>query len=331
MPAQGSISTFAGVPEVRSYAILGTGGLGGYFGARLHHAGSPAHFLLHSDYHHVVKNGLRVESKFGDFSIRSPQVYARAEDMPRCYVVLIATKSTHNHLLPHFLPPVVKPGGAVLVMQNGLGMEERVAAIVGPAVHVIGGMAFLCSHKAGPGHIRHLDYGQVRLGEYSATGQAAGITPWVRAIADDFLRAGVPVEMEEDLLLARWKKLVWNVPYNGLSVVMNATTDRLMADLHTRALCESLMREVVAGAAAFGRAIDESFIELMMTNTDKMVAYKPSMMLDHERGRPMEVEAIYGNPLRAAAARGVPLPRIESLYRQLKFLEKGLDASRGSD
>ena len=306
---------------VRSYAILGAGALGGYFGARLHHAGLSVHFLFRSDYEQVSRNGLRVESKFGDFSIPAPQAYAQPEDMPRCDVAIVGIKSTHNDRLPGLLGPVVRPGGAVLVMQNGLGIEEQVARIVGPQVHVIGGMAFLCSHKAGPGQIRHLDYGQVRLGEYSAWQRAAGLTPWVRAIADDFLRAGVPVEAEEDLVLARWKKLVWNVPYNGLSVVMRATTDRLMADPHTRALCEALMREVAAGAAAFGRTIDAAFIEQMLRDTDQMVAYKPSMMLDFEQGRAMEIEAIHGNALRAARSRGVDLPRLEMLYWQLKFME----------
>jgi 2-dehydropantoate 2-reductase len=306
--------------RVRSYAIIGAGALGGWYGARLHHAGCSVHFLLHSDYAQVTRNGLRVESPCGEFSVRAPQAYQRPQDMPACDVALVGLKTTQNHLLPQLLPPVVRRDGCVLVMQNGLGVEELAAAAVNRCVQVLGGMAFLCSHKVGPGHIRHMDYGDVRLGHYSPDGRPAGLTRHVQQVAEDFTRAGVTVHVEEDLVLARWKKLVWNVPYNGLSVVLNATTDKLMADQDTRALCEALMLEVVEGAAAFGRAISRDFVQLMLANTEQMVAYKPSMMLDWEQGRPMEIEAIHGNPLRAAAGRGIVLPRLSMLYQQLRFL-----------
>ncbi len=303
------------------YAIVGVGGLGGYYGGRLHHAGHAVHFLLHSDYEQVRRQGLRVESVHGDFSIISPHAYSRAQDMPRCDVVLVGLKSTQNGVLPQVLPYLVKPGGAVLMMQNGLGIEEQVAKVVPSGVEIFGGLAFLCSHKVGPGHIRHMDYGHIRFGAYRGEGLPAGVPPLLRAVAEDFRRAGLPVDVEGDLLGARWKKLVWNVPYNGLSVVMRSTTERLMAHPQMRALCQSLMREVVAGAAAFGRAIDEAFVQKMLTDTDTMVAYKPSMLLDYERGQPMEIEAIYGNPVRAAAARGCAMPRVQMLYEQLKFLD----------
>ena len=311
----------------RSYAIIGAGALGGYFGARLHHGGLGVHFLLHSDYEHVKRRGLKVESCEGDFSIAHPSIFDKARHMPRCDVVLVGLKSTANDLLPAILPHVVNERAAVLVMQNGLGMEEQVARIVGPTTAVVGGMAFLCSNKVGPGHIRHLDYGQVRVGQHTPDGRPAGVTDAMRLIAEDFRRASVPVDVEEDLVLARWKKLVWNIPYNGLTVVHNTTTDELMRNPQTRELCESIMREVVAGAAGFGRVVEETFVQQMLTNTDKMVAYKPSMKLDYESGRAMELEAIYGNPLRAAASRGVQMPRVRELYEQLK----AVDACGGRD
>jgi 2-dehydropantoate 2-reductase len=140
----------------------------------------------------------------------------------------------------------------------------------------------------------------------------------MRAFGADLKSAGIDVVLEDDLVLARWKKLVWNVPYNGLSVVLDATTDQLMHTEPTRALCEALMGEVVAGAASFGRTIEPAFIQKMLNDTDKMVAYAPSMLLDYRAGRPMEIEAIHGEPVRAAAARGVDLPLMSCLYRQLK-------------
>jgi 2-dehydropantoate 2-reductase len=141
----------------------------------------------------------------------------------------------------------------------------------------------------------------------------------MRQIADDFERAGIPIQLSEDLLLARWQKLVWNIPYNGLSVVLDARTDELMADSYARSLVEQLMSEVVAGAAATGRIIGDRIIQQMLNHTEKMTPYRTSMKVDYDEKRPLEIEAIFGNPLRTATAVGVDLPLISILYRQLTF------------
>jgi 2-dehydropantoate 2-reductase len=309
------------MPAPRSYAVLGTGALGGYYGARLHHGGLDVHFLLHRDYEHVRAHGLRVESKDGDFSIVRPQAYGRACDLPPCDVAMVCLKTTQNRLLGELLPHAVKPGGWVLMMQNGLGIEDAAAAVV-PGRPILGGLAFLCSNKIGPGHVRHLDYGAVRLGEYRADGAATGATERLHAVAADLARAGIDVGIEDDLVLARWRKLVWNVTYNGLCVVHRCTTDVLMRDPGMRARCEAVMREVLAAAAACGREIEPDFVPFMMAATDAMASYKPSMLLDYERKEPLEVEAIYGNPLRAARAAGARCPLVTELYERLTALDR---------
>ncbi|MEP0858997.1 putative 2-dehydropantoate 2-reductase [Trichocoleus sp. DQ-U1] len=304
----------------RSYAILGTGALGGYYGAKLQRAGLNVHFLLHSDYEQVWQQGLVIESPDGDFTLPHVNAYPDANKMPPCDVVVVALKTTQNHLLPEMLPFAIKEGGVVLVLQNGLGVEEKVAKIVG-SERVMGGLCFLCSNKVGPGHIRHLDYKAITLGEYTPDYQPAGITERMRQIAGDFESADIPIQLAEDLLFARWQKLVWNIPYNGLSVVLDATTDELMSDLHTRLLVEQLMSEVLVGASAFGRKIPDSFVEKMLDHTAKMKPYRTSMKIDYDEGRPLEVETMFGNPLRTAQAAGVDLPKIAMLYQQLKFLD----------
>jgi len=308
--------------SARRYAIIGTGALGGYYGARLVHAGCEVHFLMRSDFEHVRQHGLTVESPEGDFSIppESINAYGDPADMPRCDTVCICLKATQNDALPDLLPGMLADDGVALLIQNGLGLEAEVARIVGDD-RVCGALAFLCSNKVGPGHIRHMDYGRIKLGRWTADGESAGIDEPMRRIKADFDRAGVPFELSDDLLLARWQKLVWNIPYNGLSVVLNATTDALMTDPGSRRLVEDIMREVVVGAAAFGRTIEPSFVQQMLDDTAKMTPYRTSMKVDFDEGRPMEVEAMFGNPIRAAAERGVHLPRIAMLYRQLRFLD----------
>ncbi len=304
----------------RRYAIIGTGAVGGFYGGRLARAGLDVHFLLRSDFEHVHGRGLRVDSVDGDFRLHRVHAYGRAEHLPACDVVVVALKTTENHRLAELLPAAAGEGGLVLMLQNGLGVEESAAGVVGPD-RVLGGLAFLCAEKVGPGHVRHLDYGFLTLGDYGAEGRPRGITGRLRGVGSDFEAAGIDVTLAEDLVLARWKKLVWNVPFNGLSVVLGAPTDALVADPDARALVEVLMDEVRAGAAACGREIEPAFRDHMLDLTGRMTPYRTSMKLDADAGRPMEVEAIFGAPLRAARAAGTDLPHVATLYRQLKFLD----------
>ncbi|WP_373536096.1 putative 2-dehydropantoate 2-reductase [Microcoleus sp.] len=304
----------------RNYAIVGTGALGGFYGARLQKAGLEVNFLLRTDYDRVKKHGLTIESPEGDFTLPQVRAYRDADKMPQCDVVILALKTTQNHLLPKLLPTLLKDNGVVLVLQNGLNAEPQIAQIVG-AERVIGGLCFLCSYKVSPGHICHIDYGTITLGEYAQDYKAIGITDRLRQIAEDFQLAEIPIEMSEDLLLSRWKKLVWNIPYNGLSVILNARTDELMANPDTLILVEEIMAEVIAAAKSCDRIIPDNFIPNMLEYTHKMKPYRTSMKIDYDESRPLEVEAIFGNPIRVAQKAGVKLPQIEVLYRMLKFVD----------
>lgn len=302
-----------------SYAVLGTGALGGLYGGLLARAGLEVHFLLNRDYQHVREHGVKVESPLGNFHLPSVHAYHSADDMPQVDVAIVSWKSTANAALASTLPLLLHGDSAVLVLQNGWEVERDAAAIVG-AERVLGGCCFLCSNKVGPGHIQHLDYGRITFGEY-APWLSGPVTPRMQAILKDFGRAGIDISGTEDLRHTRWTKLMWNIPFNGLSVVLDALTDRIMGNAPTAILAESLMREVRAAAAGCGSHIDESVISKLLSDTRKMVPYASSMLLDYQLGRPMEIEAIVGNPLRAAQAAGVSVPRIQMLYQQLQFLQ----------
>lgn len=301
------------------YGILGTGAVGGFYGARLQRSGQEVHFLARSDYTTIRHQGLRIQSKEGDFTLPKVWVYQDPRAMPPCDIVLVALKSTENDWLPKILPLMLKENGAVLLLQNGLGAEQEVAAFL-KIEQIFGGLTFVCANKLSPGHIHHLDYGFMTLGAYDSNYRAQRISPILEAMGKDFKNAGFAVTLTEDLLLARWKKLVWNIPFNGLSVILDAQTDEMMANPAICKLVQQLMKEVVVGAKACGREIPASFLDEMLEHTAKMIPYKTSMKLDYDAGRPLEVEAIYGNPLRMAQQFGVELPRIEVLYRQLQFL-----------
>ncbi len=305
-----------------SFAIVGTGAVGGYYGGLLQRAGQDVHFLMRSDYDHVRQHGLRIDSRHGDFILPQVNAYAHPQDMPRCDIVIVCLKNYDNVVLPQILPHIVKSSGCVLLLQNGLGAERAVQQIV-PECTVLGGLSFVCSNKIGPGHIHHIDYGRIAIGQYAADDKPAGKTEMMQAVATDLESAEIPISLLDDLVLARWMKLVWNVPFNGLCVVLNTTTDRLMAQADTLALTRELMEEVVLGASALGRTIPSAFVEKMVNDTLRMESYKPSMKLDYDAGRPMEIEAIYREPLRQARAKGTEMQKVSELYQLLRFLEAG--------
>jgi len=300
--------------------VVGLGAVGGFYGARLAVAGHEVHFVARSDAEHVREHGLLVESPDGDIHLRDVSVHRSPETVPDVDVVVLAVKTTDTARAVGLLDGLVGDDTLVLVLQNGLGVEARLADAV-PGTVVLGGMCFLCSNKVGPGHIRHLDYGRVTVGEHDPGG-AAGRTANVEAVVADLIGAGVAAEIVEHLAAGRWRKLVWNIPYNGLSVVLDAGTDELMADPDTRRLVEALMHEVAAGSGACGHEIEADFIDRMLRDTEAMAPYKTSMKLDHEAGRPLELDAIYAAPIVAAAAAGYAMVRTEALWAQLSFLDR---------
>ncbi|MEM7770067.1 MAG: putative 2-dehydropantoate 2-reductase [Cyanobacteria bacterium P01_E01_bin.6] len=306
----------------RRYAILGTGAVGGYYGACLQRSGCDVHFLARSDYDHICHHGLMVESPDGNFSLSPVNVYASVATMPRCDVIVVALKTTQNHLLPELLPPLLDTCSTVILLQNGLEAETFVASIVGDRHRVMGGLCFICSNKMGPGHIRHVDYKAIAIGEYAPDYVPVGISDTLEAIAQDFEAAGVPIIRSDDLLQARWQKLLWNIPFNGLSVVLNATTDQMIDHPEVRQLAESLIQEVRAIASAYGRVIDDQYINTMLEQTEKMEPYRTSMKIDYDCDRPLEVEALFGTPLNAGRSKGVFSPKLEMLYQQLIFLDQ---------
>ena len=139
---------------VRSYTIVGAGALGAYYGASLAHAGLDVRFLLRSDWEQVRAHGLRVESVRGDLSLASPSIFRSPDEVPPSDVVLVGLKTTANHALASLLGPLTGPDATVLMMQNGLGIEEEAAAVV-PGRTVLGGLAFLCANRVGPGPVSY--------------------------------------------------------------------------------------------------------------------------------------------------------------------------------
>jgi 2-dehydropantoate 2-reductase len=307
-------------------AVVGCGALGGYYAACLCRAGHEVHVLLRSDYAVVRREGIRIRSVNGDFAVH-PRCARSSEEIGVSEVVLIALKTTANATLPLVLPPLVGPETMVVSLENGLGDEEQVAAVVGEE-RVLGGLCFVCLNRTAPGVVEHTAHGRIVLGEHRRSPM-----PRTELLAAVFRAAGVPCQVTEDLARSHWEKLTWNIPFNGLGVAAVVgydnlaagrcptrrepgptwPTDRLLADARWAGWVRGLMDEVILAAQAQGHDLRGAWADELIERTRSMGAYRASTLLDFEQGKPLELESLFLEPLRRARVAGVRTPKLERL------------------
>jgi len=316
-------------------AIVGCGALGSYYGACLARGGAQVHFLLRSDFEIVRQSGVQILSAAGDFTLH-PHAAADPRDIGPCDWVVIGLKTTANHTFAQLLPPLVGPHTALLTLQNGLGNEEALEALF-PHNPILGGLCFVCVNRIAPGVIRHMAHGRILLGAWNASARTR-----TSLIAEAFQRGGVPCDVSDDIADAHWRKLVWNIPFNGLSVASAAgihalesgtvdpnaplqpclSTDRLLADPAWVSWIRRLMSEVIATANALGSTIPDAYADDNIARTFEMGAYHPSTAIDFMEGRPLELESLFTGPAARAQACGVPTPALDRLCAVLSGLAR---------
>jgi len=305
--------TFAVSWTFGSVAVVGAGAVGLYYGARLAAAGEDVKFLLRSDYEAVKDHGIRIESVAGDLHLRDVQAFRSAEEIGPVDLVIVAWKATANDLLKELLPPLLHAGTQVLTLQNGLGNCERIAEITGPEL-VLGAMCFVCLNRLSPGEVSHTAGGRINGGEFAPDGLGRA-----EEIARRFSAAGIPTEASPSLPEAQWKKLVWNIPFNGLAIAEGGvTTEDLLRDPTIEKEIRALMAEVIAAAREQGLTLDDALIDSNVERTRPMGPYRPSSMIDYVEGREVEYSAIWGEPLRQAKAAGVAVPHLDELARRIR-------------
>lgn len=315
-------------------AIVGCGALGSFYGAKLCRDGQEVHFLLRSDYEAVRRRGVFIQSFQGDFHV-NPKCARTPEQIGVCDLVIIGLKATANDQFAKLLPALVGEHTAILTLQNGLGNEEALAKIF-PKKQILGGLCFVCLNRIKPGVIEHTAHGRVVIGEFCGWPE-----PRTHDIAGIIRHSGVPCEVSDNIARTHWEKLVWNIPFNGLGVASAAgleavmsgelppgvalqpclTTDKLLSDTRWEQLARELMREVIAGAMALGLKIRPDAEEINVSRTREMGAYRPSTLIDFERGQALELDALFREPLRQAERAGVNAPRLRNLCRVLEQLD----------
>ncbi len=297
-------------------AVVGTGAIGSYYGGKLAAAGHDVHFLVRGDLSELRQIGLHLIEPEKDLRVAPVSCWNSTEEIGPCDLVLIALKTVSNAALAKLLPPLVHERTLLLTLQNGLGNEELLADQFGPG-RVLGGLCFICVARTSRTTVVCSDRGHLSLGEFDRAP-----LPRTRDIAGLFQAAGIHCGVVESLALERWRKLVWNIPFNGLSILGGQIdTAAILRDKELSATALAVMQEVIQAARTCGYPLEMSAAGEQMTRTAGLGAYKPSTLLDFEAGRPLEIEAIWGEPLRRAHAAGAPTPRLQMLYSLLISLD----------
>jgi 2-dehydropantoate 2-reductase len=303
--------------------IIGSGAIGGYFGYHLARAGFDVHFLLRSEYEAITRNGLVLCGKrFADAKPISVKTYRTIGDMPQCDWLLLGTKATSNAELAPMLARAAAPGAKVICLQNGLGVEDTLRTMLPASLHLIGGLCWLAVYREAPGVVRHIALNDLHLGYHSGP-RDDRVSP--QCMLEEgvamFNASGIKAISIVDLTEARWRKLVWNVPFNGVAALLEAGTSLLTANPDSRKLVLTLMHEVLQGARACGYPFPEDMPQQLIDMTRSFDDYLPSMYFDRVLHRPMELDAMYGAPIDTARAAGCALPTIDMMHRLLRVVD----------
>ena len=255
--------------------IIGSGSVGTYYGAKLAHGGSNVHFLMRGDLSDVRRDGILVRGRGENFQVVKISCYNSTQEIGRCDLVIVALKATSNADLVDLVPPLLKERTMLLTLQNGLGNEEFLAEHFG-ADRVLGALCFIAVDRHSKSEVERYAYGHVVLGEFNRVSQ-----PRTREVAAEFSRAKVHCSVTDNLALERWRKLIWNIPFNGLSIVAGRIdTAAIVADKNLRELTIALMNEVITAANKCGHPLPNDAWQEHIKRSETMSGYKPSTLQD---------------------------------------------------
>lgn len=301
-------------------AVVGAGGVGGYFGGRLAEAGEDVVFLARGAHLDAIrKNGLTVESVAGDFRVSPAAATDDPESIGVVDAVVVAVKAWQVRDAAASMRPLVGPATAVVPLENGVEAPDELAAALG-AGPVLGGLCKIVAFIAAPGVVRHTGVApSLAFGEMDGTESDR-----VRRLRALFRRAkGVTVEEPADIRVALWQKFIFISAMSGVGAVTRAPADVVRSVPESRRLLESAMREAQAVGRGRGVPIPEPTADRTLAFFDTLPAGSTaSMQRDIQEGRPSELEYQTGAIVRLGREAGVPTPVNDFLYAALLPQEK---------
>lgn len=295
-------------------AIVGAGAVGGWYGGLLAQKNHEVYFVTRRDYEVINRQGLRMRSASGEQLVKITKAYPDCNSIGICDLIIIAAKSTANQTLPALISPLIGSQTTLLTLQNGMGNCEIFTSIL-PSQKIVAGLCFVCINRINPGVVENTHSGYVRM----AAAQGAP-NESVKMCVKLFSDAGIDCQSEESLDAVLWKKLCWNIPFNGLAIAAGGiTTDKIMDNESLRSRAVRLMKEVQTVARAYGVPFADEHIDRQLKVTAGMGAYRPSSLIDFLEGRDVEITGLWGEPLRRGLALGLSMPELTNLRAEIEL------------
>jgi 2-dehydropantoate 2-reductase len=297
--------------------VVGTGAVGGYFGACLSRAGNEVVFLARgTNLARLKASGLAIESEQGDFTASG--IFTDSyDDLADADIVLFCVKATATEEVAIRLLPVLKEDAIVLTLQNGVDNEEILAAYFGKG-RILSSATYIQAQMKEPGVVRQIGIPpRLVIGAVDSSGNEQ-----VLKMAGLLNSAGIETVASNNIMLIKWKKLLWNVTFNPLSAMLESKVGTILDDTGLRKTAERICREAITVARRSGIHLDEDAWKEIMAQGELGRNHETSMLQDRRKGKPMEIESICGFIVNKGKDLKVKTPVLEAVYSILKEMEK---------
>ncbi len=312
----------------KTFLIVGTGAVGGYYGgmlakARFRNLAFDVTFIARGENYEVLKkNGLTLIRE-GKKEILPIKIFNDAKDLGTFDYIFICVKSTDTKEAAENIIHNISENTTVVSFQNGIENEEIIAGVIGEK-HIIGANVYVTSRLISPGVIDQFGYNAVVIGEFSRLK-----TKRIFELKEILDSASILCNISEDISSDLWNKLAWNASFNPVSVITQKTVDKMMEDPETYELLKNIMEEVKRTAIAHGINIRQDTVEFNLDRSKGIIrinaaesqdftGFKTSMLQDFEKGKPLELEELVGVVIKKAREKNISVPSIERVYNEVK-------------
>jgi 2-dehydropantoate 2-reductase len=284
-------------------AVMGSGAVGGYFGAKLAAAGNQVAFIARGEHLAALQaSGLKVKSPNGDLEIRQAQFTEAPERVGNVDLILFCVKSYDTEAAAQAIKPMVSDRSQILSLQNGIDNPEKLARVYGQS-KVLPAVVYVGTQLSAPGVITHSNGGRIIFGQMDGA-----VGDQTKMLAQTLTAAGIPSEASAEIRQVQWTKLLWNAPFCAISCLTQLALD--------------CMAEVRAAARTLGIELPGQLFDEVLSFSRGLGEFKPSMLQDLEANKPLEYQAFNGIVVKLLEANGQPAPINQTFYRALRFLDQ---------
>ena len=298
-------------------AVMGSGAVGGYFGAKLAAAGNALAFIARGKHLDAIEaNGLRVMSPNGDLHIRQAQFSADPKCVGAVDLILFCVKSYDTEAAAETIKPMVSDRTIILSLQNGVDNPDKLARIFGEH-RVLPAVVYVGAQVSAPGVITHSTGGRIIFG-----GMDGGLRDNSKIIQQALIAAAIPCEASAAIRQVQWAKLLWNAPFCAISCLTHANMKQIVESDSLTQLALDCMAEVQAAARTEGIELPRRLFDEVLSFSRSLGEFKPSMLQDLEANKPLEYQAFNGIVVKLLEADGQSAPVNQTFHRTLAFLDQ---------